>query len=81
LRTTRAAWTHAGTTAALFLLGLVLLFESLARGEASVLVPISQMGFVVTAAFGIAVLREPITARKSAGLGFALAALVCLAYS
>lgn len=81
LRTTRAAWTHAGTTAALFLLGLVLLFESLARGEASVLVPISQMGFIVTAAFGLAVLREPITARKSAGLGFALAALACLAKS
>jgi transporter family protein len=81
LRTTRAAWIHAGTAAALFLLALVLLFESLARGEASVLVPISQMGFVVTAAFGLAFLREPLTLRKSAGLAFAVAALVCLAYS
>jgi drug/metabolite transporter (DMT)-like permease len=81
LRTTRAAWMHAGTTAALFLLALVLLFESLARGEASVLVPISQMGFVVTAAFGLVFLREPFTIRKSAGLAFAVAALVCLAYS
>lgn len=81
LRTTRAAWIHAGTTAALFLLALVLLFESLARGEASVLVPISQMGFVVTAAFGLVFLREPFTMRKGTGLAFALAALVCLAYS
>jgi transporter family protein len=81
LRTTRAAWIHAGTTAALFLLALVMLFESLARGEASVLVPISQMGFVVTAAFGLVFLREPFTLRKSAGLAFAVAALVCLAKS
>ena len=81
LRTTRAAWIHAGTAAALFLLALVLLFESLARGEASVLVPISQMGFVVTAAFGLVFLREPFTMRKGAGLAFAVAALVCLAYS
>jgi len=81
LRTTRAAWIHAGTAAALFLLALVLLFESLARGEASVLVPISQMGFVVTAAFGLVFLREPFTMRKGAGLAFTVAALVCLAYS
>ena len=81
LRTTRAAWTHAGTAAGLFLLALVLLFDSLARGKASVLVPISQMGFVVTAAFGLAFLREPFTLRKCAGLAFAVAALACLAKS
>jgi len=81
LRTTRAAWIHAGTAAALFLLALVMLFQGLTRGEASVLVPISQMGFVVTAAFGLAFLREPLTLRKSAGLAFAVAALVCLARS
>jgi len=81
LRTTRAAWTHAGTAAGLFLLALVLLFESLARGKASVLVPISQMGFVVTAAFGLVFLGEPFSSRKCAGLAFALAALACLAYS
>lgn len=81
LRTTRAAWIHAGTAAALFLLALVLLFESLARGEASVLVPISQMGFVVTAAFGLVFLREPFTMRKGTGLAFAVTALVSLANS
>jgi transporter family protein len=77
----RAAWTHAGTTAAVFLLGLILLFESLARGEASVLVPISQMGFVVTAAYGMLFLREPFSARKGGGLLLALSALVLLALS
>jgi len=76
-----AAWTHAGTTAAVFLLGLILLFESLTQGEASVLVPISQMGFVVTAAYGVLFLREPFTARKVGGLAFALGALGCLAFS
>jgi transporter family protein len=81
LRTTRAAWVHAGTAAALFLVALVLLFESLGRGEASVLVPITQMGFVVTAAFGIGFLGEPLTLRKGVGLALALAALACLAYS
>ena len=80
-RPPRAAWTHAGMTAAMFLLGLILLFESLTRGEASVLVPISQMGFVVTAAFGVLFLREPFTARKIGGLLLALGALVCLALS
>ena len=81
LKPPAAAWTHAGTTAALFLLGLILLFESLARGEASVLVPVSQMGFVVTAAYGVLWLREPFTARKGGGILFALGALACLALS
>ena len=75
----RAAWTHAGTTAMVFLLGLVLLFESLKQGEASVMVPVSQMGFVVTAAYGVLLLREPVTARKTCGLFVAFGALFFLA--
>ena len=71
----------AATAAALFLVALVMLFESLARGQASVLVPITQMGFVVTAAVGVILLREPLTFRKAAGLASAVAALVCLAKS
>jgi transporter family protein len=80
-RPPRAAWTHGGMTAAVFLLGLILMFESLTLGEASVLVPITQMGFVVTAAYGVVFLREAFTARKVEGLAFALAALACLALS
>jgi len=75
------AWKYGGSAAAVFLLALVLMFESLARGEASVLVPITQMGFVVTAAIGLVFLREPFTMRKVAGLAFAVAALACLARS
>ena len=79
IRPPAGGWRYGATTATLFIAALVMLFESLARGEASVLVPISQMGFVVTAAAGVLLLREPITARKGAGLAFALAALGCLA--
>ena len=81
LRLPAAAWAHGATTAGLFLLALIMLFESLARGEASVMVPVSQMGFVVTAAYGVLFLREPFTARKGGGLLLALSALVCLALS
>jgi transporter family protein len=80
-RPSRTAWLHGAATAALFLAALVLFFESLKRGEASVLTPISQMGFVVTAAIGLIVLREPVTARKLTGLALAVAALACLAQS
>jgi len=79
IRPPRAGWPYAGTTAALFLIALVMLFESLARGQASVLVPISQMGFVVTATVGVLFLREPFTPRKACGLACAVAALACLA--
>jgi drug/metabolite transporter (DMT)-like permease len=81
LRPARGAWRYGAAAAALFLGALVMLFESLARGQASVLVPISQMGFVITAAAGILFMREPFTLRKAAGLACAVAALVCLAES
>jgi uncharacterized membrane protein len=53
--------------------------RSRARGQASVLVPIAQMGFIVAALLGIVVLRERITPRKAVGLLAALAALAVLA--
>jgi drug/metabolite transporter (DMT)-like permease len=54
--------------------------EAVARGEASVAVPIAQMGFVVTALLGFFFLRERFSARKGAGIAAALAALACLAH-
>ena len=81
IRPPPGGWRYGAATAALFAVALVMLFESLALGEASVLVPISQMGFVVTAAVGVLFLREPMTVRKGVGLAFALAALGCLAKS
>ena len=81
IRPPRSLWPPASAAALFFLAALVMLFESLERGEASVLVPITQMGFVVTAAFGLIFLREPFTMRKAAGLAGAVAALACLARS
>ncbi len=56
-----------------------LLVEALARGQASVVVPVAQMGFVVTALVGTLFLEERFTLRKGAGLLAALAALASLA--
>ena len=81
IRPPRSTWRYAGATAFLLACGFVLLVESLAFGQASVLVPIAQMGFVVTAALGIIFLRESWTPQKGAGLVIALAALACLARS
>ena len=68
--------------AAIVLLGATIsLLRSVAEGQASVLVPIAQMGFVVAALLGIFVLREPLTVRKVIGLVTALAALAALAGS
>src|SRR5204863_214476 len=70
-------------TVALAVALLVVAFTFLAKGreggEASVVVPVAQMGFVVTALLGFFFLREPFTARKGAGLAAALAALASLA--
>jgi drug/metabolite transporter (DMT)-like permease len=74
-------WRYGATTAVLLLFGLVMLLAALARGEASVLVPVAQLSFVVTASLGFIILREPVTLRKGLGLAFAVAALACLAHS
>ena len=57
----------------------IFLANGLASGEASVVVPVAQIGVVVTARLGFLLLRERFTARKGAGLAAALAALACLA--
>ena len=75
------AWRFGATTAALLLVGLVMLLAGLARGEASVLVPVAQLSFVVTSVLGLVYLRETLTLRKGLGLACAVAALVCLARS
>ncbi|MBL8379758.1 MAG: EamA family transporter [Burkholderiales bacterium] len=60
--------------------GFVFLAESMARGQASVVVPIAQMGFVVAALVGFLFLRESFGPRKVAGIAAAVAALGCLAH-
>ena len=79
IRPSRAAWSHAPVAAALLVVAFTFLAKGLEGGEASVVVPVAQMGFVVTALLGFFFLREPFTARKGAGLAAALAALASLA--
>ncbi len=75
------AWRYGAAAALLLLTGLIMLIMGLARGEASVLVPVAQMSFVVTSVLGFIFLREPLTLAKALGLAFAVAALACLAGS
>ena len=75
----RGAWRNAPFAALFLFIGFPLLLESLRRGEASVLIPIGQMGFIVTALCGMLFLREACTPRKLAGLAIAAGALVMLA--
>jgi uncharacterized membrane protein len=71
-----------GAAAAVMLLGAtIFLLRGVADGQASVLVPIAQMGFIIAALLGILILRERATIRKVVGLGSALAALAVLAKS
>ncbi len=79
IRPSREALRHAPLAALLLVVAFTLLAKGLESGEASVVVPVAQMGFVVTALLGFALLREPFTARKGAGLVAALAALASLA--
>jgi drug/metabolite transporter (DMT)-like permease len=76
-----ATWPYAAYAALLLGLAFMLLATGLVSGEASVLVPVAQMGFVITAAAGILVLGERTSARRIAGLAVAVGALACLAAS
>ncbi len=77
----RAALRYAPRAAVVLAFAFAFMVEGMKRAEASVVVPIAQMGFVVTALLGFLFLREPFTARKGAGLAAALAALASLAYA
>ena len=79
IRPSRAVLSHAPIAAVLLVAAFIFLAQGLQGGEASVIVPMAQMGFVVTALLGFIFLREPFTLRKGAGLVAALAALASLA--
>jgi uncharacterized membrane protein len=66
--------------AALALFGaFILLMYGLVRGPASVLVPVAQMSFIITALVGIVAFRERLDIRKGAGIAVAAVALLLLA--
>jgi uncharacterized membrane protein len=81
LRPAAATYRYAAAAAVVLAGATVFLLRGIAGGQASVLVPIAQMGFLVAALLGIFFLRERVTLRKAAGLGCALAALAVLAFS
>jgi drug/metabolite transporter (DMT)-like permease len=75
------AWRYAPFAAIALAIAFVLLLYGLARGPASVLVPVAQMSFVITALFGIVIFRERLDMRKGLGLAVAIAALALFAVS
>ncbi|MFZ3309318.1 MAG: EamA family transporter, partial [Xanthobacteraceae bacterium] len=81
IRVPRRGWNYAGVAALTLFGGFVLLLHGLALGPASVLVPVAQMSFVITALFGIAVFGERLDLRKGLGLAVAAVALVLFAVS
>jgi len=81
LNLTPGAWRYASLAALALLFAFVFLMHGLARGPASVLVPVAQMSFVFTAVVGAALFHERLTLRKCAGLAVAIAALALFAAS
>jgi drug/metabolite transporter (DMT)-like permease len=80
IRPSAAALRYAPAAAIVLAIAFMLMVESMARGQASVSVPIAQMGFVVTAVLGFVFLGERFTARKGVGIAAAVAALATLAH-
>ena len=80
IRPAGAVLRHAPRASVVLALAFAFMVEAMARGQASIAVPIAQMGFVVTATLGFAFLGEPFTARKGVGIATALAALASLAH-
>lgn len=70
---------HSAAAAFVLTAAFLFLLHSMRHGEASVVVPIAQMGFGVAAALGVVFFHEALTARKMTGLGAATVALLVLA--
>lgn len=81
LRLPQGSLQHFGPAAVVLVGAFLFMLYGLRVGEASVVVPIAQMGFVVAAVFGVAFFREAVTPRKLAGLAAAVTALLVLAVS
>jgi uncharacterized membrane protein len=81
IRVPRRGWSYAAFAAVGLFGAFVLLLHGLALGPASVLVPVAQMSFVITALAGIAIFHERLDLRKTFGLAVAVVALVLFAVS
>lgn len=81
LRPPRRAWRYSGPAGLLLVFAFVVLLHGLAQGQASVLIPVAQLGFVITALLGALMFGEAIDGRKRIGLAVAGLALAALAAS
>ncbi|MES3517660.1 MAG: EamA family transporter [Natronomonas sp.] len=61
-------------------IGIIAYYRALAVGPVSVVVPIFGLFIAVSSALGIAFLDEPLTTRKTVGIGLALAAVYLTAF-
>ena len=80
IRAPAVALRYAVPAAIVLAVGFALLVESLARGDASRMVPISQMGLAVSAVLGVALFGEAFSVCKALGLAAALIALASFAH-
>ena len=80
IRPSRAALQNAPFAGATLATASICMVEAMARSEASIAVPIAQMGFVVSALLGFVFLREAFAWRKAVGIAAAVAALAFLAH-
>lgn len=81
LRAVPVVWRYSAPAAVVMVVGYVLMLHGLALGPASVLVPVTQMGFVFTAVVGVLLFGESFGMRKRIGLAVALCALALFAMS
>ncbi len=79
LRLTRAKAGYAALSGTFVFLIVYCLTRAVERGEASVVIPIANMSFVVALAVSLATGMERPTARKALAVGLAVAAIVLLA--
>ena len=59
--------------------GILAYYRALSMGQVSIVAPVFAMFFVTSSVVGVLLLEEPITARKVAGVGFAVIAVVLVA--
>ncbi len=79
IKASGAALAHGVVFGLIQALGFGILVVSMVKGEASIVVPIGQLSFVVSALVGIAFLKEALTRRKVAGIVAAVTAVLLLA--
>ena len=74
-RFSRTGWAHASITGTTLSTGLIALLAAFREGETSVVTPIAQLSFVVSALMATFLLREKFTIRKTVGLFLAIATI------